>query len=827
MNQRHFSISAFEGLLQMKVTFSMVYTGRGGVTAKQLSMKNQLTKRSPFRAAWLGCSFVRLAEAHAQTEIEIVVEPNAGEARSTDLTVASSTTETKSSTAPPQLQPAPDASASPHSLLSSPITTVSPPPIDEVTVSGARMRRTPGSAHVVNNKTLERFGFDDPHAAVQLVPGVYVRQEDGLGLRPNIGIRGAAADRSKKVTLLEDGVPFAPAPYSAPAAYYFPMFPRVYQMRVIKGPAAISYGPQTVGGAVNLLTRPIPASLQGAVDLGLGDFGYGKFHGHVGSSDDRSGFLIEGAHLRSDGFKELPSGADTGFYRNEWMFKGVYRLDPTSPRLHDVALKLNYGEELSNETYLGLTDTDFRKNPYARYGASALDQMRWHRTSVAAVHRYAPSAAMKITTTAYRNDLSRIWRKVNGFRGAALFDVLRHAETAANAPFHAVLTGQQDAASSNNAILIGPNQRNFVSQGLMTQIEMRADWGPIRHALEYGIRVHYDRVERRHSEDAFYYVNGTLLPEATPTLVTAFNEASTLAASIHVLDAATWGRLTVTPGIRIEASHGSFLDRTNGQRRGGSSQVVLPGLGTYVAITDELGVLAGVHRGMSPPPPEHDIKPELSLNYEAGLRYSRAQARAELLGYYDDYTNLTSICTFSTGCSSTDLDRQFAAGRARIYGLEGFVEHAIAAGPISLPIRGAYTLTFTELRDAFQSPDPTLQSEDTLSGEVRPGDKMAYVPTHQAFASAGIEGRLAGGYLSANYVSKMREFVGSKPLNEALTTDAQFTADAGAHVRPFEWLKIYVTMRNLFDQAFIVSRRPFGARPNAPRWVQVGAKVTF
>lgn len=705
--------------------------------------------------------------------------------------------------------------------------TPAPSPIDEVTVSGARMRRTPGSAHVVTHKTLERYGYDDPHAAMQLVPGIYVRQEDGIGLRPNIGIRGAAADRSKKVTLLEDGVPFAPAPYSAPAAYYFPMFPRVYQMRVLKGPAAISHGPQTVGGAVDLITRPIPASLQGAVDLGLGDFGYGKFHGHVGSSDDRSGFLIEGAHLRSDGFKELPSGADTGFYRNEWMLKGVYRLEPASSRLHDIALKLNYGEELSNETYLGLTDADFRKNPYARYGASALDQMRWHRTAMAVVHRYEPTEKLKITTTAYRNDLSRIWRKVNGFRGAALFDVLRHPESAANAPLHALLTGQQDATSGSDAIFIGPNERAFVSQGVMSKIEMRATWGPIRHALEYGIRVHHDRVERRHSESAYAYINGTLVPEATPTVVTAFNEASTLATSMHVIDAATWGRLTLTPGVRLEASHGTFLDRTNRERRGGSSQIVLPGLGAYIAITDELGVLAGVHRGMSPPPPEHEIRPELSLNYEAGLRYVRGQARAELLGYYDDYSNLTSICTFSTGCSAADLDRQFAAGRARIYGLESFVEHAVVAGPVSLPIRATYTLTFAEFRDAFQSPDPTLQSEDTLSGQVRPGDKMAYVPTHQAFASAGIEGRLAGGYLSANYVSRMREFVGNKPMSEALATDAQFTADAGAHVRPYEWLKLYVTVRNLFDQAFIVSRRPFGARPNAPRWVQVGAKVSF
>ena len=50
--------------------------------------------------------------------------------------------------------------------------------------------------------------------------------------------------------------------------------------------------------------------------------------------------MIEGVHLRSDGFKELPSGADTGFYRNEWMLKGSYNLNPSSARNNELGLKL-------------------------------------------------------------------------------------------------------------------------------------------------------------------------------------------------------------------------------------------------------------------------------------------------------------------------------------------------------------------------------------------------------------------------------------------------------------------------------------------------------
>ena len=58
----------------------------------------------------------------------------------------------------------------------------------EVTVVGTRARETSGSAHILREKQLRRFGQQDPHQILQSVPGVYVRGEDGFGLRPNVGI---------------------------------------------------------------------------------------------------------------------------------------------------------------------------------------------------------------------------------------------------------------------------------------------------------------------------------------------------------------------------------------------------------------------------------------------------------------------------------------------------------------------------------------------------------------------------------------------------------------------------------------------------------------
>jgi Fe(3+) dicitrate transport protein len=347
---------------------------------------------------------------------------------------------------------------------------------------------------------------------------------------------------------------------------------RMTQVRVVKGPGAIAYGPQTIGGAIDLISRPIPSDEGGQIDVTVGEYAYGKVQGHVGARTDRLGFLVEGVHLRTDGFKELPGGEDTGFYRNEWVAKATYDLAPTSPMPHELSFKGMFSNELSNESYLGLTDADFRANPHQRYAASKLDQMRWYRTAFAFTHRIEPVRRLKIESTVYRNDLSRVWRKTNAFQGAALYDVLSRPDDPSNAIFVALLRGEIDSSSAAETLLIGPNSRDFVSEGIQTRVNYETTTGPVTHRLEYGLRLHHDRVERKHTEDGFSMVGGDVVPAGTPTRTTAWNEAWTEAVAFHVVNAMTLGGLTVTPGARIELMRSALVDRQAVTEQRGSAR---------------------------------------------------------------------------------------------------------------------------------------------------------------------------------------------------------------------------------------------------------------
>ena len=131
-------------------------------------------------------------------------------------------------------------------------------------------KQLPGSGYVVDQEQLKTEAIDDINQALKTVPGLYIREEDGAGLRPNIGIRGATSERSEKITLMEDGVLIAPAPYTAPAAYYFPTILRMQSIEVLKGASMLKYGPQTTGGVLNMISTPIPTSLSGRVSTFFG-----------------------------------------------------------------------------------------------------------------------------------------------------------------------------------------------------------------------------------------------------------------------------------------------------------------------------------------------------------------------------------------------------------------------------------------------------------------------------------------------------------------------------------------------------------------------------
>ncbi len=241
--------------------------------------------------------------------------------------------------------------------------------LEPMTIFGAAesARDVAGGASVVTPEDLGEFENTDAIRALRRVPGISVQLEDGWGLRPNISIRGTASERSSRITLMEDGVLIAPAPYSSPSAYYFPTFGRIHAVEVLKGPASITEGPYTIGGAINLLSTPLPQDRSFSLQGEYGSDDTWRMHGWYGDAGERAAFLVETHQWESDGYQHIDrSDNRTGLQKEDYLAKLAFWSDPSSAIYQSVEIKLQASEEDSQQSYLGLTDMDFDEEPLRR-----------------------------------------------------------------------------------------------------------------------------------------------------------------------------------------------------------------------------------------------------------------------------------------------------------------------------------------------------------------------------------------------------------------------------------------------------------------------------
>lgn len=696
--------------------------------------------------------------------------------------------------------------------------------IDTVTIIGKRADAAdiPGSAHVIDSEELAEFGQSDVLRVLRSVPGVYVQEEDGFGLRPNIGIRGSGLDRSGRIALLEDGVLIAPAPYAASSAYYFPTQRRMSAIEVLKGPAAVTVGPRTTGGAMNMISTPIPKEMSANADLRLGSHELLDAHVNVGNRGDRFSWLLETVQAQSAGFKTIdgPVGGDTGFNIKDYIAKLQIDSDPASRVYQSLRIKLGHTNQISDETYLGLTDADFAANPYHRYAASANDIFQSRHRQYQATYVIDTAKNWRGEMTVYHNDFARNWYKTQSVNGVSLNDVL--IDPATYASEYGYLTG---ATSADDAIQIRANNREYFSKGVQAKIEWELGFGETDISLNTGLRLHADKEDRFQHQDGYRMADGLLVLTTAAAGGSQTNRVSTAKVTSLYVDSQIRTRAWIfTPGIRFEdialtRYDYATTDPTRAQGptrvRSNSTQVLIPGAGALYRLNDEWRLLAGVHKGFNPPAPGSSAHEESSINLEAGVRYSSDALSFEAIYFRNDYGNLVGTVTDSTG-GGGQIGDQFDGGEVLVSGLELSADYAIEARAFKFPIGMNYTWTnAAEFRNAFDSGFEPW-------GQVEVGDALPYIPEHQLRVTAGIKHERFRTTLAANVVGRMRTKAGQGAYDPRETIESHVVWDMIATWRFTEHLSTYLKIDNLLNETYIAARRPAGVRPGLPRTAYIG-----
>jgi len=696
--------------------------------------------------------------------------------------------------------------------------------VDTITIFGRQsdVADVPGSAHRLDSEELALFNTADILRALRTVPGVYLQEEEGFGLRPNIGIRGSGLDRSARIALLEDGVLIAPAPYASPSAYYFPTQRRMSALEVLKGPASVAVGPRTTGGAINMISTPIPDALGVMADARFGEYGTTDAHIYAGDRGERVSWLLETVQAGNDGFKSIegPVGGDTGYDLEDYVAKLQLDSDPRSSLYQSLRIKLGYTEQDSNETYLGLTDDDFEATPFNRYAASANDNFKSEHEQYQATYVIDPGNSWRAQVTAYRNDFRRNWYKLQSVGGESISDVLEDSGV-----FATELGYLKGATSPDDALQVRANNREYFSQGVQASIQWDTGFGDIDIGFTAGIRIHEDEEDRFQHQDGYRMDDGTLVLTTAAAPGSQTNRVSQADVRSLFVDAEIrTGNWILTPGMRFEDIDMTRLDystddpsRSQGPSRvrENSASVVIPGIGALYRVTEEWRLLAGVHKGYNPPAPGSSAEEEDSINFEAGARYDSGALSFEGIYFLNDYDNLVGTVTESTG-GGGDIGDQFDAGEVRVSGLEFSGAYNWQLKTIDVPFELRYTWTAeAEFQNAFESDfDPW--------GDVQVGDELPYIPEHQLRATTGLEASKWRFNIAANYIGKLRARAGQGAFIPEESIDSHVVWDMVAAWQFTPQLSTYVKVDNLFDETYIAARRPAGVRPGLPRTAYLG-----
>lgn len=734
--------------------------------------------------------------------------------------------------------------------------------------SADAVERLPGSGAFLDTAVLGDLGYDDINQLARRTPGLYFRSEDGFGLFPNVSLRGVSMTRNAKITVMEDGVLAAPAPYSAPAAYYTPATGRMAGLEVLKGSAQVRYGPQTTGGVLNYLSTRIPAERATLLDVRIG--ADGDRRGRLSTGDQAAvfggtlGWLVELDWREVSGFKRIDGTAgtyagsrDTGFERFEPMFKARW-VSGADSRRQTIEVKVGATDLEANETYLGLSEADFRADPYRRYAASRFDLITTENLRGYVRHGIELTGELDLTTTVYGHDFKRSWYKLDAVRPAGGGSYLNMSEVLALGHGQGALDVLRGNAAGD--LRVRNNNRSYDVYGIEALLRWKpAEMGDVRHTVESGIRFHRDSETRFQNDDIYTQDSSGSITGVTPGVPgTQDNRTGRAeAVSFWIENRIDWGSVSVVPGVRYEnvrftntrrstALGPNFNTVLPGFPQAATLDVWAPGVGATWQATADAVVFGGVYRGFSLPGPgdatgANPLSKETSLGWEVGVRWNNRERalRAELALFWTDFDDLIVPNNIGGGGLATVTEN---AGAVRTRG----VEFAIAGDAMGARNDGwrapwslAFTLTDAVLRSDVNADGSGGAAVESIFAGGRRGQKLPYIPDWQIAAGAGFGNdqwlvRADAIYVpatwgTANNTDNFRRGADADgPLDARFgRTDAYFLLDLSVGYQLSERVRLMAAVENALDRQYVASRVPHGPRPGRGRAWTVGAQISW
>jgi Fe(3+) dicitrate transport protein len=705
------------------------------------------------------------------------------------------------------------------------------PQVDVIGTAPGDLEAIPGSATLIPAEAIRIQRPTSANEMLRTVPGVNVVDEEGIGLRPNIGIRGLNPNRSRNVLILMDGAPIALAPYGEPEVYFAPPVEAVDRIEVVKGSGGILYGPQTIGGVINYITHDPPEDPSLDLEIRYGGFGYYLARIAAGNTTGPVGYRIGVMHNQLQGERLLDL--------NRTQVDGVVRFQ-AGPQ-SDVKLRLSLYDEISRSSYLGLTSPQFESDPTLVLTPN--DRLAVRRYAFTGTHATLLAGRALLQTTVYFNDTERNWRRQDFDRTDGGRDYERIIDgQGRDITDEALRPDDGSAVYFRNAT--GNRNRQFIVGGIEPRLTL--DWsGFVDGELVAGVRVHRERAFEQRIDGTNARASSGVIRD--DEIRDGWATAAYALTRLYVLP-----NLRVSPGLRLEWFEGRrtilrtrVVDEETGVAvptdldppisEDDPILALIPGLGASFQVDDEITVFAGVHRGFAPPRTKDAITAggdivqlaaEYSWNWELGARYHRGRAAyAEIAAFALDFINQAIPPSEAGGVVAADPERSLRplvnSGRTLHIGAESAV--TVDFGQVfDLGLELPLSLSYTWL--------PVARFRSGWDEDIR-GNRLPYAPEHlfsgrlAAAHDSGLDAFLHATYVGGQFTDKFETRIPSVDGTTGRIGGRWLLDGRIGYAFPGRTLTGFLLGKNLLNQRYIASRAPQGIQPGTGRLLILGVET--
>lgn len=669
----------------------------------------------------------------------------------------------------------------------------------------------PGSVVVVNNEILDKKP-NNFYDILAKFPGIHISNEDGLGLRLNLGIRGLESDRSRSLLVLEDGIPVALAPYGEPEMYYTPNIDRIQSIEILKGSGSILYGPQTIGGVLNLITNEPSFGSNYSLSLSGGNGGFLKSKIGFNTGDKNIGFLIEYHRKQADNFFPVH------YKINDLTTKFKMTISDKS----NINFKVGFYDENSNSTYVGITQKMYEKGEFFVLLAPN-DNLDIRRYSASILYNLIINDNIIFSSSLYGYSTSRNWLRQD-------FSRTPHTNQTG------VIFGDTNVSKGAIYMLNSTTGRNrqFEVFGIEPRLDIDYQFFSLKNQLKTGVRFLYEKAfEQLIVGNKFDALSGQMRDNETRT---------GNAISAYVQNRIFFGNdLIITPGFRIENFYytrkivrSKNLDTLIQNNNNIIS--IIPGVGVNYNFDNTNTIFAGIHKGFAPPRIKDAITSqgeaiqldaENSWNYEIGIRSCYFDwLNFELTAYLLDFNNQIIPVSQSAGGSGTGYVN---GGRTLHKGIESSI--------------------IFDLSYIFKLPfDLTINSQATISNSIYSSDRfidfnnskynilnnsLPYAPNLKWSSSinfntnSGFSFELSSIYTGKQFTDQLNTI---EPTPDGLVgvIDGYYLFNFSSKYSFInKQISLYLNVFNIFDTRYISSRRPQGIKVGLPRIITAGFVVNM